>query len=385
MKAWIVLGLCAALLGCASAPPVPAVDVTALFHDELFEPPSEPVDPARIFEASEAMKQFVGIEIARDLRTKGLRQGLADALYTRGQLRLDYDASNTRNAAEAFEARAGNCLSLVIMTAALAKELKMQVQFQSVPIDDSWSRSGDLLVLNGHVNVSLGQRLTEARHWQPIREEVTIDFLPPEALRGQRARPISESTVVAMYMNNRAAEALAAGRLDDGYWWAREALRQEPTFRSSYNTLGVIYLRRGRPVEAEQVLRLAWQQDPRNTRVIANLIRVQTELGRPAEAEQLSRKLAELEPYPPFHFMSLGVAALERGDTRVAREHFERELDRAPEQPELHYWLAVTYQRLGDIRAARKHLDIAITGSTNRDERAIYSAKLDRINALTAH
>ena len=50
----------------------------------------------------------------------------------------------TRNAAEAFDARSGNCLSLVIMTAAFAKELGLPVRYQNVFVDEAWSRSGDL-------------------------------------------------------------------------------------------------------------------------------------------------------------------------------------------------------------------------------------------------
>jgi transglutaminase-like putative cysteine protease len=53
------------------------------------------------------------------------------ALYQPDQIRLEYDAAVTRNAAQAFEARTGNCLSLVIMTAALARELGLTVRYQS--------------------------------------------------------------------------------------------------------------------------------------------------------------------------------------------------------------------------------------------------------------
>ena len=41
------------------------------------------------------------------------RRALIDALYRPGALKLEYDAGTTRNAAQTFEARAGNCLLLV--------------------------------------------------------------------------------------------------------------------------------------------------------------------------------------------------------------------------------------------------------------------------------
>ena len=46
-------------------------------------------------------------------------------------------------------------MSLVIMTAAFAKELGLRVNYQNVIIDDSWSRHGGLYLLSGHVNLVL--------------------------------------------------------------------------------------------------------------------------------------------------------------------------------------------------------------------------------------
>ena len=43
---------------------------------------------------------------------------------------------------------------------------------------------------------------------------MTIDFLPPQDIRGLRTRVIGEETIVAMYMNNRAAEAFIGGQLE---------------------------------------------------------------------------------------------------------------------------------------------------------------------------
>jgi hypothetical protein len=47
------------------------------------------------------------------------------------------------------------------------------------------------------------------------RSALTIDFLPPEDMRGYRTHPLDEAEIVGMYMNNRAAEALVQDRLDD--------------------------------------------------------------------------------------------------------------------------------------------------------------------------
>ena len=54
--------------------------------------------------------------VATLARTRSRQRALYDALYERGHLKIEYDAAMTRNASETFDAHAGNCLSLVIMT-----------------------------------------------------------------------------------------------------------------------------------------------------------------------------------------------------------------------------------------------------------------------------
>src|SRR5688500_15692114 len=122
---------CLLLLGCATAP-VTQSRRAELFNDALFAPPTERVDAAEVFAVSPEMRHYVRVEIAHQLEDKGWQRGLVDALYREGQLKLQYDAEMTRNAAQAFEARSGNCLSLVLMTAALAKELGLSVHVRPV-------------------------------------------------------------------------------------------------------------------------------------------------------------------------------------------------------------------------------------------------------------
>ncbi len=47
----------------------------------------------------------------------------------------------------------------LIMTAAFAKELGLQVTYQSAYLEETWGRSGDLLVRSGHVNVTLDRKM----------------------------------------------------------------------------------------------------------------------------------------------------------------------------------------------------------------------------------
>ena len=186
MRSWATLLICALLSACAAAPALPPPAADHLLNDAAFAPPSEPTRAADVFAVSDAMQHYLRFDIASQLRHEGRQRGLVEALYHRDQLKLDYDAAVTRNAAQAFAARSGNCLSLVIMTAAFANELGLQVQFQSAWNEEAWSRSGDLYFRSGHVNLTLARHPVDIGPGYDLNT-VTVDFLLQRAAQIGRA------------------------------------------------------------------------------------------------------------------------------------------------------------------------------------------------------
>jgi Tfp pilus assembly protein PilF len=388
MKPWAMLWCAAALLvgGCATQSPAQRAPASELFHDQLFKAPAAPIDTNAICALNGRMRDYLTHDLGRGGGGQDARRALFDALYTRDQLKLEYDSAMTRNAAETFDARAGNCLSLVIMTAALARELNFTVQFQQIQMDESWSRSGNLYFAANHVNLVLGKKRTSYLDGYQVNNAnaLTVDFIPIPPKARETARLLEEPTIVAMYLNNRAAELLSAGSIDDAYWAARQAVQADPAFMNAYNTLAVIYQNHGDQMQAEQTLRHALRYAPNNTIYLSNLAQTLESLHRPAEAAAVRERLARLEPYPPFHFFHLGMEAMHLGDYVRARNLFERELERAPDYHEFHYWLAVSHYQLGNLRAADKHMKKALENSTTRGQNDLYAAKLDRIRAYEA-
>ena len=379
MKALLLL-LGVLCLSACSTTALQVKDTHHLFRDDLFDVSTERIDAADVLALTPKMQHYLATEIMPKVFTRGPQRALIDALYAKGELKLDYDSTMTRTASQAFEARAGNCLSLVIMTAAFARQMGLPLHYQSVMVDDAWDRSGDLYFFIGHVNLSLGLparslRISDGPSW------LTVDFLPGQDIGRQRSIVITEARVLAMYMNNRAAEALARGRMADAYAWVREAVRQDPQFISSYNTLGVIYQRQGALPEAEAALRQALAVEPANPHAMGNLVLVLQRQGRDAEAQVLAASLRRLQPVAPFALFQQGMQALKDGDYRRAKSLFEREIARAADYHEFHFWLAIAHLNLGENNAAQKHLKIALDNSTTRDQQGLYAAKLDRLRA----
>lgn len=382
---WLIGAAILLLAGCAQVQP--RGGASALAQDHFFPAADIATQVAaeanQLFSMSEDMRRYADRVLRDPGSWRDRRQALIDALYLKGALQLAYDAEATRSAAGAFEARAGNCLSLVLMTAAFAKHLEVPVQYQQVLIDDEYSRAGDLFFVSGHVNVVLG------RHGAPLKGDdaqwLTVDFLPQVDLRGQRTVPLEEHTLVAMYLNNLAAEALARGELRAAYWRARVALQRDPHFAAAANTLGVVYQRAGHLPAAERALRFVVEREPRSASGWSNLARLLASQGRHEEAHAASARLAALEPHPPFHFLERGRVALQQGHAALARDLFLRELRLQPQQHEVHFWLAQAYAALGDAKATERHLGLAADNSPTRQTRELYGGKLERLRAVQRH
>lgn len=379
MPKW-ALPLLFALSACAVAPPQPPAN--PYLADALFQPASASIDANSVFAVSAEMQRYLDTEVVNVMGAKGRQLALAQALANSAGLKLDYESTYTRNAAEAFAARSGNCLSLVIMSAALARRMGIPVSYHSVRDESTWSRDGDMYFSVGHVNVTLGGKPPKLGTRVNDGDQITIDFLPVRDIADYKWKLLEEQTIVAMYMNNRSAESLAAGNVDDAYWYVRAAINADPELATLYNTLGVVYLRHGDLAEAARVLAHGLERDPQNTTLMSNLSTAYTRLGRADEARELDARIARVDPNPPFAWFNRGLLAMKAGDYRAARDLFAAEVERAPHYDEFHFWLGMALINLGETEQAREQLALAIANSTTRRDHDLYVAKLELIRSL---
>lgn len=304
------------LAGCATPLP-PASPLQSLLADEQHGlPPADLPSPEAVLAIDEAMRGYLERRLRGLLAQNSPQRALVQALYARGELQLDYDSGPTRTAREAFAARRGNCLSLVLMTAAFAQELGIHVTFNQALIEDEWRREGGLVLRAGHVNLTL--RANGARWASTVTQGLMIDFLPTNDLAGLRTEPIEQATVLAMFYNNRAVELLGQGRIDAAYWHVRQALWLDPGHDGARNTLGVVHLRSGRPDLAERAYAQVLQRRPDDLAALANLASLHEAQGRLALAQPLRERRRQLERALADEAWKRSLKAWRRGDAETA-------------------------------------------------------------------
>ncbi|MFI4939167.1 MAG: hypothetical protein ACHP7O_02295 [Burkholderiales bacterium] len=348
---------------------------SSLFDDKQFAAPTERIEADDVFAISDEMQQFLDTDFARRVHKDGRIAGLLNALYAKGKRKFEYNSATTGNAAQVFHERNGNCLSYTIMTAAFAKKLGLTVEFHTVTFGDVWDRNENIEYLIGHVNLTLSVQDTQREPSQ------LVDIGAFEDANGELLDDISEDIIVGMYLNNRAAEALAKNNLDNAYWWARAAVLRAPAFTPAYNTLGVIYSRHHNVDQADRVFSAVLRREPENLLALSNQIQVLQALGRTNESVAMAAKLAQLQPNPPYFYFNRGIAAMHAGDYKTAKAEFIKEVNRASYNPQFHFGLALANYYLGNVEETRKQLQLAMENSANAAQRDLYAAKLVKLKS----
>ncbi|SHH93053.1 transglutaminase-like domain-containing protein [Ferrimonas marina] len=369
----VFLALLLGLAGCASSGPTQTAD-PSLWQDHHFDDSGVVPSPEQAFAMSPPMEV-----LARKLaKSSNPKKALVDYLFDDGEVR--YDNSRTRNASETFETGSGNCMSLVLMTASLARSLNIPYQYQLVEAPPVWDRQGGLYLLNGHVNL----RLSNVVNLDEVRfsgDTSTIDFLPGSQMRGYQIRRLSESQLMARYYNNLAAEAMVDGDRDRAYQLLKMAYQIEPGYDQMWNTLGVLYRRHGLEAEAEAVYRHAMQLPKVELDAMHNLSVLLASQNRLIEWQAIHKELELRRIRNPYYYYDMGEQAYRRGQYASAVRYFERALDLADYRHEFHFGLSRAYFSNGQFRLSERHLSKAHELAP-QNEKQRYQLKL---TALRSH
>lgn len=381
-----------ALMGCAlvtpEAPPADPMLTQALERaDAHFAPLPQVEDADGALRVSATMQAYLDNVIRPALRSgDDPRRTLLHALLNQRRLRLEYDGGPTRNAAQAFDDRRGNCLSLVLMSAAFADEMGLRVRLRQVLGPPTFTLNEGLVIAAGHVNLSLSPRPDVRQLPGPHGDGAwVVDFLPGQDLVRQQVREVSRTQVQAMYLNNRAAETLAAGDLARAYALARAAVGHAPDDLNARNTLAVVLHRGGLVKEAEALLRGVLASAPTQLAALTNLhglLTTRAGVGDVVEANVLAQRLAKLQPEPPYAQYERGRQALAQNRWAEARDALALALQRAPEDPLVHQAMAQALLGLGQVDGATRHLQQAQRYSTDAAQRQRVHAKLDALKRL---
>ncbi len=389
---WHQLVICSSLFflfACATSPQTKTAPPLALLSHQAFESNTSNIEtPAQIFSLPGTVIQDVRQQVLRYDRAYDQQLALLRYIFhDENRDILEYVNNATLTATETLQLRVANCLSLTILAASLAEAVGFQVDFQDVAVPEYWINRSGSSVLNGHINLKLTPNLltlnNNGLYYQP--QSYLIDFDRGTAQSQQQAKSLSRQVVIALFYNNKAADALLLQQYDLAFKYIQAALALAPEQAEIWNNLAVLYRKKELLTEAEQAYQYSLQLDPNNNNTLANLAVLYEKTDRVEQAKLLNQKVVSRRLKNPYYFVMLGNEALALGLQQQALLDFDKALRLQPKTAEAHFGMAQSYLALGNYQQAKKHLRAAGQSTEDKMMQRRYQNKLGLLNSIARH
>jgi len=275
------------------------------------------LNPAEIIfpdSLTEDMKQWLRDNVETGPSPKETVERLLRAMTEPDGLGLVYEPGHTGTAEEVFRSRKANCLAFTHLMVGLSRELDIQAYYVNFELVERFRRSGDLIVVSGHVSAGYGAG--------PGR--YLLEFGAVADLEGSWARSISDLNALARYYANRAAELLRDRQVDNAIGWAETATRLDPSLPEGWSNLGVALRRSGHLEQAEQAYLRATEVDPNYHVAYHNLFALMRLRGESEAAQEILILLDRRENRNPFVYLELGDLSLAADRLEEAGHFYKR-------------------------------------------------------------
>ena len=328
--------------------------------------------PTQILALSEAAERFiVDLSLHEQPDDPRMLDTFIDAVFHHQQQGLSYHSDANYSVATTFRLREANCLSLTLMTYALATRAGFEATLNTVEIPEYWSRKEGYSVLNGHINLTLSQT-----YKGKVIASRVVDF--DQRIESQQfpASAVSLPSVLGMFYNNKAAIGLITGQFDYAFAYMTKGLELDPTLREGWVNLGVLYRFTNHYDAAEQAYLRAIALDDTDLTAKENLAVLYRHTNRDLKAAVLESEVKAQREGNPYYHLILGDEAYDNGLYTIAHSHYRRayRLDRKN-----HLVLSALGKSAfskGNLTDAKGYLERAIDNASHEQDINRYTSKL---------
>ncbi|WP_052750245.1 lipopolysaccharide assembly protein LapB [Arsukibacterium sp. MJ3] len=292
---------------------------------------------------------------------------------------FDYQGKN-HTASQAYALNSGNCMSLAVLTKALADIAGIEVKFQSIVSAPVYSIENDLMLTSDHVRTFLYDPAAlspEGKHYQ-AQSIIIVDYMPTAGYRMTGPR-ISNDTFFAMFYRNLAADALLAEQYEQALALMRTALALAPTYGAAINLTAVVHRRLDYPALAQQFYQYGLDVSESKAALISNFAVLKQSIGDKVGADALFEYLATLDEHDPYQWYVLGKTASQQQNYSEALTYFKKATQQAPYIHQLQLELALAYFQNNQLKLAYQTMIKATELAAGNGMQLRYYAKLEAI------
>jgi len=348
-----------------------------LYLDDAFKQKHSIESAEEVFAIDDEMKRMVTEKLLPIRNSKERAKELLMHLFSKENINLAYKNSANLTAIEAYHNHMANCMSLTIMAYALANEAELDVKFQDVKVPEYWVRNGQYNMLTGHVNLVLTEPRNPGTTIVYGKDLLQIDFDPTMYKNSFPKKIVEKSTVLAMFYNNKGAEALIAKKYALAYSYLREATIVDPMFSPAWGNLGILYKLNDHRSAAKKTYQHAILLDKDNLTALSNLSYLAKAEGDIEQVQKIEHLLHEKRNKNPYYHALLADEAFFRGQNTVALKLYKKAIRMNKKVHEFYFGLAKVYYSLDDIPRAERAMKKALLYNKTSTTEHQYLAKLD--------
>ena len=379
---YIILLCLPLLLSCQSNKNIHVSQTSSaknLYLDDKFMPISPAVieTEQEIFQLDDDMRVMVQAKLVNNLSAQEKARILLEHLFNEENIALRYEGNANVTAIGAYHSKTANCMSLTIMAYALAEEAGMNVSFQEVDVPEYWVRNGQYSMLTGHVNLLVREADDFNRRVVWGEKRTQIDFDPFVARKRFPSHVIKKNTLIAMFYNNKGADALVNKNYPLAYQYLKKATLTDNSFAASWGNLGILYKLSGHYDKAEKAYIHAINLKQDSLSSLGNLALLLKKQGRLNEALPIEDYIHKIRVNNPYYHALLANEAFYRQSYQLAIQHYKKAIQLNDEQHEFYFGLAKVYYKQNKLRLSKKAMKKAIVLTRARNTKKQYIAKLN--------
>ncbi len=289
----------------------------------------------------------------------------------------------TLTASQVMAFNAGNCMSLAVLTTALAEVAGLDVGYQLMDDVPVYAFSGSVVTKGVHVRTKVYDTISSPVEGTFVisRPGATIDYFPTN--RQRFIANIGREDYLARYYRNIAAQAIGDESYNTAYWYAMESLKFAPDDSQAINMLAVVNRRVGDIAKAEELYLFGIEHAEEKLSLLNNYLVLLEAADRTKDAARIRNQLASMDDPSPFNWFQLASTAYADAKYIDAIRYFNKALELAPYLHEAHLGVAQANYEIGRFRNVEASLKAALDNAYRRSTRALYQAKLAALSAET--
>lgn len=270
----------------------------------------------------------------------------------------------------------GNCMSLAILTTALAEIVNLEVDYREVNTLPVYEKHNNAILASSHVQTVIYDPTFEAKKGYVYfrKPNIIIDYFPVSSNRVSTR--ILKDSLIARYYVNMASTALVNNNFNEAFDYAMAAYRHEKSSTQVINLMAVLHKKKGDIQTAEQFYQYAINKKSDDLTLLSNYAILLKSQHRMVELDNLNEQIDELYDPNPYAWLAQAYIANQNKKILTAEKYFLKVIEMAPYVHQAYLGLANIYRVKHDNQKAKRILKKGLEWTYEKQEKQSFKKKL---------